>query len=434
MLRSVRLFMKWLVIRSLPVRTFTFVCRTVSSVERAAYLQQNGKYITRILFDAVDTGGRTWKAQAVRDVCAFCPNVTHIEVPKNVPIAAFDELVRKLPALYSVSFTANAYGEAGFRTVVEGCAQLTSIAVSQPGSQEWSHLLPLLPQNLLHLNLGGAAIPPEAIDALTTRCPLLRTLIIAEACGNLFSDALVLRIAANCPFLENVHISNGDYQQGTGICALGQGGCLQSLKIYANLQSAGPSTAYYACICTILSLNPNLQTLATPADTELLVRIAVYARQLQHLSVREGRLYGHNSADAGMIAVAVGCTQLRTLHVAFFVDNRLLTILAAHCPHLVAFAAKFGAQVSDAGVCALAQGCGQLRELSSVSSYFTYRITSYIAFPITIIGVNALAKHCPHLRELHVHRSVVASVVNRAGADTVVIGKMHVTVHSYGAA
>jgi hypothetical protein len=218
--------MKWVVRRSLPVRTFIIVCRAVSSAERATYLKQHGQYITSIHFEGDDVGSETWKAQAVRDVCAFCPNVTHIEAPSIISIPAFKRIAQALPALSSVCFKPDACSNAAFTAMVEGCPQFTSIEVAYPGKQPctWSRMVSLVPPNLLHIKLGTTLLTLGMIDALTTRCPLLRTLKVARGYSYVYSDEMLQRIATRCPFLEAIRISDGDRLHGAGIRALGQAG------------------------------------------------------------------------------------------------------------------------------------------------------------------------------------------------------------------
>jgi hypothetical protein len=274
----------------------------------------------------------------------------------------------------------------------------------------------------------------EAIDTLTFRCPQLRSLMLADGSRIQFSDELLQRTATRCPFLESIRISDGVPLQGAGIRALGQAGRLRHLKVDV-LGYGGPLHAnYFTAMADILPLNPNLHTLESPADLSLMRRIATHAPQLQNLAVSMRRVWFQTTAALmeGLWVIAQSCTQLRTLRVEYGIADRILVALGAHCPHLTALTTRFslygGTTVTDVGVCALAEGCPQLRELSTIISAAHYVPSDFLAAPVSMVGITALATHCPHLRELGVHRSVVPSH-GAAGATTIVIGRLHVTVH-----
>jgi hypothetical protein len=416
--QSVRLFMKWVVQRSLSVRTFMIVFGIVSSANRADYLRLNGRLITSIRFEDNNEGSRTWKAQAVHDVCAFCPNITHIDVPAEGPIDGYE----KLPAVISVCFKRNACSRVAFAAVVKGCPLLTSIEILPPVC--FSLLLPMLPPNLLHIHLSTGYTTTEMLDALTSACPLLRTLMVQDS-TYWCTDELLQRFATRCPFLEAIRIGNGYALRRAGMQALGQAGRLTFLDVDIPGDGGPLHPAYFTAMGKILPLNPNLHTLRSPADTTLLHSIAAHAPQLQHLSMTARRLPFQPNLLESILAVVQSCTQLRTLYLDYYiVQNEVLVALGAHSPHLVAFAASFGYRITDAGVCALAQGCRQLREVSATTD------RHYLRAPVTMVGITALATHCPHLRELEVHSSVVALAnVSRTSTAAMVVGKMHVTVH-----
>jgi hypothetical protein len=212
--------------------------------------------------------------------------------------------------------------------------------------------------------------------------------------------------------------------------ALGQTGRLHTLEVDVLGCGQSVNPANFTAMGDIFPLNPQLHTLKSPANLELMRRIAAHAQQLQHLamSVDGAPFLAKESAREGMLTVVRSCRELRTFHVDCCVLDELLIALGAHCPHLIAFAARFGAQVSDAGVCALAQGCRQLRELSTVvflSEFFDF---PYLVSPVTMVGITALATHCPRLRELEVHRSVVPTLTG-ADAAAFVVARLRVTVH-----
>jgi hypothetical protein len=402
------------------VSEFIIVFGIVTSAERAAYLQQNGQSITSVRFDDDDVGSKTWKAQAVRDVCAFCRNVTHIDVPTEVPIIAYKRLAQALPALSSVRFKKDACSDAAFTAVVQSCRHLTSIALSESACN-WHQLLSMVPTSLLHIRLSDTTTTTQIIDSVNARCPLLRTLIMADESIHWCMDELLQRIATRCPFLESVRISNGLLLRGAGIRALGQAGRLRILQVNITQRGMVMNAAYFAAISEILPLNPNLHTLATPASTACLEVIADHAKQLQHLSLCSGAFNSPVFVSQGLLFVARSCTQLRTLHLKFYVTNHILIALGARCPHLTALAAAFGRAISDVGVRALAQGCPQLREVSAMSH-------EYFKYPVSMVGVTALATHCPHLRELDVCWSVAQTSLS---ATVIVVGRILVTVHEY---
>jgi hypothetical protein len=139
------------------------------------------------------------------------------------------------------------------------------------------------------------------------------------------------------------------------------------------------------------------------------------------------------SLSEGTLAVSTSCTQLRTFRVEYDISDEILVALGAHCPHLTALAAHMmctaGIKIADAGVCALAQGCPQLRKVSTTRAPTPYLPSPHFAAPVTMVGITALATHCPHLRELDVHKSVV-SFPTAAGATTIVVRRLHVTVRN----
>jgi hypothetical protein len=270
---------------------------------------------------------------------------------------------------------------------------------------------------------------PDIVDSVISRCPLLRSLIILEGSNVQFSDALLQRIATRCPFLEAIRISDGFALRETGIKALGQAGRLRALQIEVLEHGNLLDPTYYTALGDIFPLNPHLHTLTTPANPTLMHRIATHAPQLQHLAVSFIRLPMHSylGLREGLGEVVCSCTQLRTLWVTRQVEDAILIALGAHCPHLVALAAMYGFNSTDAGLCALARGCRQLRELSTVPYPSYFLPTPHLRAPVSMVGIAALATHCPHLRELDVDRSVVPAATP-ANQDTFVVGRLRVTV------
>jgi F-box/leucine-rich repeat protein 2/20 len=312
-------------------------------------------------------------------------------------------MTQALPALRSVCFKENVCNEAAFRAVVEGCPQLTSIEVCPTRMAcPWDALLSLAPQTLLHLTFE-VDLTPEMIDVMTQRCPLLRTLFMAASNRFHCSDELLDRMAARCPYLECVRLSDCVDLKGAGLVALAQTGRLRELHVHTSLRqfSYAMGEAYCTAISTVLQMSPQLRALTTRSTSERMISIIAQAQQLQCLRLDLHLLQLPRPPSSASIAMlATSCTKLRTLSASYAIGNDVLIALGAHCPSLTALAVMFGTYVSDAGITALAHGCTQLREISTL-----WR--AYLSAPVSIVGVRALAMHCPHLRELEVNRSVL---------------------------
>jgi hypothetical protein len=403
------------------VKIFIIFHGTVTSAERVTYLQQNGQYIISLSFGN-DEGLGLVLAQAVRDVCAFCSNITHIELPMHFPIAALERMAQALPSLNSVCFKPLACTDAAFKTVVQSIPQLTSIEISEQVdlSSKWPSLLSTLPPGLLHFRMHILDPAFELIDAVTARCPFLRTLMV-EGCCDWWSDELLLSIAVRCPYLEAVRIDDGRHLREVGIMALGQTGRLKALEVGTSSSAVERiAPEFFTALGAILPLNPNLHTLAAPVvDNALLHQIAVYATQLRYLSLNSGNEF-KPVLNEGLLAVAHSCTLLTMLYVDRVIPDDLLVALGDHCPHLAALVARYCGSVSNVGVRALAEGCKQLREVAAIHR------TCFTA-PVSMVGVNALATHCPHLRDLEVDQSVLSFAVS--ANTTLVVGRLHVKVH-----
>jgi hypothetical protein len=74
-------------------------------------------------------------------------------------------------------------------------------------------------------------------------------------------------------------------------------------------------------------------------------------------------------------------------------DDDMLRMIAAHCPHLQTIKAENCHLVTDAGVTALAKGCPQLQDVE-------LRHSDYI----TIAALEAITAHCRYLERLSINQ------------------------------
>jgi hypothetical protein len=102
--------------------------------------------------------------------------------------------------------------------------------------------------------------------------------------------------------------------------------------------------------------------------------------------------------DLGVVALAEGCTSLRslTLHNCMSVTDRSLYALAAHCRHLEGLSlGGYSERISDYGLTILFEACGRLRSVQLCSKL--YKVTDESA--------SVLARHCPDLEVVKLTQS-----------------------------
>ena len=149
---------------------------------------------------------------------------------------------------------------------------------------------------------------------------------------------------------------------------------------------------------TYVSVNcPDLRELHSEASIINETEMKILARGCTKLESLNIFQFGYQNTDEGLVELAINCTNLKRLELQYdgLFTDRVMTTLGNNCKKLEVL--KFaeltldrGMLITDAGLNALAQGCTNLRVLSLVQCKSR----------ISHIGVGAIAQSCTKLAQL----------------------------------
>jgi hypothetical protein len=378
-------FMRWIVLRSVRNTAFFVTQDLAASPKFAVYLRMHGMYITKVCFDMAGYD-HTWQANPLREMCKHCPNVTEIALPAQFDREACDECIQAWPLLQEIGVSTSA--EDVLPRVAVGFPHLTAIKVSglyTTGEIEksWYTFFQNVNPNLRHVACGSQ-ISREAMIMMAARCHQLRS--FGGRLLNLNDEVLAL-IAQGCPLLSDMELSDSRITRA-GLAALAQACPLALLQL-----SILPCEHLLQC-----SALHTLHLLTNHEPEPALAAVGAYCPYLMEFIMLSYPADRGRNYDRAVTVLVKGCPLLRRILLNVRASDGVLSAIGQHCPHLTSlhFVSVDLCSASDTGLSNLAKSCPKLCQLD-------LRLRA----PITEVGIDALATHCPSLRHVVASKSVV---------------------------
>jgi hypothetical protein len=352
------------------------------------YLVANGACVENLAFYGISAAS-TWQKGALEVVSVQCPNVIEVAFDNYLTLDDCSTVVNAWPQLEDIALP-----DCGCdvrSSVAAGLRNLTAVTVKgqrKDRSDAWNLFCETVTPSLQYFNTYEE-ISDEALLALVVRCHELHTLKLHRS-GN---DELLTALAGNCPLLEELDMHSLELST-SALISLGLG-----CKKLTALSMVIPSSA-------VLEHYPALRTLTlivNQSTAHVLLDVSRFCPLLEELTVLPT---GTDTADCSEAVVALGkrCPHLRHLLLSLMPPtDALLVAIGQHFPNLNALAVAPDSTdaVTDVGVCVLAQGCSKLRALLWT-----------LSGSVTMLGVAALATHCPRLYKLKISAALAKQYVD----------------------
>jgi hypothetical protein len=347
--------MSWLISRNATLSLVVVIPDLESNKSmRGGYLAKYGDSVCSLLYPTcVDAR----QCQTLyEDVLHFCPNITAIEMRHEAPLQ-MELALKKYGNQLRELHLGTALPRRVWTTLLRTCRHLTSVHFRGPPSEAECGLLARLFLQSPHLECcrftERQGVPTNnaiLVSALAQGCPNLR---ILEVCPMLGNQEVLVTLATACPNLENALLFASRRVNLNFVISC------RNLREVCMLHDLTPratdavsDVAGYDVIRFLAELNPLLE-------------------RLKLVLAMRHRALPPSALDPSLAALGRCCANLQHLRICS---------LTFHC-----------CPFSDAGVVALAEGCTQLR-----SAYLTN------CTHLTSVAVSALLKHCRQLRVLEI--------------------------------
>lgn len=308
-------------------------------------------------------------------------------------------VAHRLPCVEEVHLMGQSHvGDAGIAALAEICGPrlrfLDMRSCTTVGAAAYRALGDHCP-NLEHLNQHHGAKRLREADLLhvAQRCPKLQ-FVSWRKCTAL-TDSVLRALGTHCRALRVLYVSFCRKITSHGLAALADGvPGLQELHVHdTDVEGDTAMERVFDCCGTLKVFDGAMCSRLTD--------------RIIHLLTRNGSLVkldvGYDSRlTSESVASIARCVNLRELSLTSWgsLRDEDLALLAASCPRLELLKVPFCSAITDAGLCAVAAGCTSLKDLDVLGVHL--RKTR-----VTDASLDALATHCPRLEKISVGRTMV---------------------------
>jgi hypothetical protein len=298
---------------------------------RIQYLQRNGSHVRKVIVKGFITLTASGVA-AVRDVGAYCPNISSIDF--NVSFV--DLALAHLAGQSSNRRSKENRTDAALTALGDGCLHLTTVSLVRTEATDAGLQAVVRNGKVVNLCLEGSSnLTDQSLRVTAESSPLLETLNV-YMCTSL-TDVTLVAIGQHCHNLRELNVGETTLTHA-GLSTIAAG-CPQLEKLTASYCEGDIGTAI-----------------------ETIARGCAYLRSLDATSV--------DVPSAGVLALAECCPLLETLVVAGEeVGDVEITALARGCPLLQKLGIG-GTSVSARGLRAIRDNCMRLQEIEVDESMY----------------------------------------------------------------